>query len=93
MGDSQRHAQNGIGPQALLILRAVEIDHRQINAALIGHFPTNNSLGNLVIHSVNGLQHALAAEALLVAVPLLPRLMDAGGSAGRDDSSASGTFI
>ena len=88
LGHGERHAQNGIGPKARLVGRAVERNHRLVDQHLILRLIADNGIGNLVIDSGDGFQHALAAKALLVAIAQFHRLMRAGGGPGRHSSAA-----
>jgi hypothetical protein len=82
VGHGQRDAQNGISAQPALVLGAVQLDHGLVDAALVGRRPANDSVGDLFIDRLDRTQNPLAAIALLVAVALLPRLMDTGRRAG-----------
>ncbi len=59
-----------------------------IEAALIGRVHAADRVEDLAVHGGDGVQHALAAIALLVAVAQLDRFMRAGRGAGRHRGAA-----
>jgi hypothetical protein len=81
LGDRERHAEDGVGAEARLVRRAVQVDHDVVDADLLGGVHPADGIENLAFHVGYRLPHALAAVAFLVAVPQLNRLMRAGGSA------------
>ena len=89
LGAGQRHAQNGVGAQAALVGGAVQIDHGAVDEGLIHGVHADDGLGQLAVHGVHGLHHALALVAALVAVPQLHGLVHAGRSAGGHGSPAA----
>ena len=88
LGAGQGRAQDGVGAQALLVGGAVQIDEGLVDGDLIQDVHAHQALGNLGIHVRDGLLHALAQVAALVAVAELAGLIDAGGSAGGNGRAA-----
>ncbi len=87
LGGRQRHAENRIGAEPLLVLGAVELAQTLVEGFLVGGVRTLQGAGDLAIHRVHGLAHPLAAIAL-AAVPKLMGLMRAGGRTGRHGGAA-----
>ena len=79
--DRERDAEDGVGAEAALVGRAVELDHRAVDAELIVGVAARERVEDLAVDRVDGLADALAAVALLVAVAQLDRLVGAGRSA------------
>ena len=84
LGNRQRHAQDRVRPEPALVGRAVEFDHRPIDLDLLDRVEAGQQVHDVGVHRGNGLQDALAAVALLVAVPQLHRLVGTGRCAGGD---------
>ncbi len=83
MGVGQRHAQDGVGAEALLVLRAVQFDHAVVEGHLVEGVHAAQLVGQLGVDVVDGLQNPLAEVFRLVAVAKFPGLVDAGaGAAG-----------
>ncbi len=78
-GGGQRRAEDGVGAEAPLVWRAVELDQRLIEAFLIQDVETAQPLGNLTRDVAYGIRHALAAIPLEVAVAELHGLVDPSG--------------
>jgi hypothetical protein len=74
---SHGHPENGVRAEPALGRRAVEIDHRFIEHALI-ELAAGNGLGKLAVHVRDGLEHAFAEVALLITVAQFERLALAG---------------
>ena len=70
-------------PSFALVGRAVELDHARVERGLVGRVHPDHRRGDDVDHVRDGLAHALAEVAPLVAVAQLERLVLAGGRAGR----------
>ena len=87
LGRGQRHAENGVGAEPLLVLGAVEIAQGLIEPALIGGIEAFERLADLAVDRRDRLLHALAAIAG-AAVPELVGLMRAGRGAGRHRGAA-----
>ena len=106
MGSCERHTQNGIRTQLRLVLRAIELEHRRVNAQLVHGVATCQHWRDDVVHVVHRRQHALAIVALTVgplglalgryvAVAQFQRLVLAGARArghGRTAKAAAGQF-
>ena len=88
LGHGQGNPQNGIGPKAAFVGRAIHFDHGPVDADLLGRVKADQFFGDLAVDRRNGLQHALAGIACLVAIAALDRLMRAGGGARRNGSAA-----
>ncbi len=82
LGGGQRHAQDGVGAEPALVGRAVERDHGLVDVDLALGLETADRFEDLAVDRFDGLLHALAAVAPLVAVAQLDRLVDAGRGAG-----------
>src|SRR5699024_3050124 len=67
-GSSQGNSQDGVGPKLALVRRPVQLDHSLVDRDLVSYFHPNDFLGDDVVNVGNGLQHALAAKTVLVAV-------------------------
>ena len=82
-GHGQRYAEDGVGTQIRLGLRAVEGDHRLVDTHLIGHVHADDRGSDLLVDVLHGVQHALAQIAALVAVTKLEGLVLARRRAAR----------
>ena len=94
-GVGQRHAQDGVGPEALLVLRAVEFVHAVVQRHLIQRVHAAQFVGQLGVDVLDRLQNPLAEVFRLVAVAEFPRLVDSGAGAaghGRPAEAAVGQF-
>ena len=84
-GRSARHGhrdgENGVRAEAGLIVRTVQLDHRSVDEFLIARFEPQDRVGDFAVHVHHGLQNALAAVALLVAVSEFNRFAHTGGGA------------
>ena len=67
-GHGQRHAKDGVGAKAALVLSAIQLDHRGIDVALIFGIKPDQRLVDFVVDGFNRLQHALALITALVAI-------------------------
>ena len=88
LGDRHGDAEDGVGAEARLVGRAVEFDHGLVDMDLIFGVEAGNGVENLAIDGFDGLQHALAAKAGLVAVAQFDGLAGAGGGARRHGGAA-----
>ena len=86
--NGERAAEDGVGAEARLVLRAVELDQRRVDGLLIVCIEPSDRSGDLPVDVAHGLQHALAAVAALVAVAQLDRLELPGRRAGRNGGAA-----
>ena len=82
-----------LAPSRALVLRPVQLDHRGVEVGLILRIHPDDRLGNLAIHRVHGLQHALAEVQPLVAVAQLHRLMRTRRRARRDGGAAEAAVL
>ena len=87
LGHGERHAEDGVGAEAGLVVGAVEVDQRPVDAALVERVEADDGVGDLAVDVGDGVEHALAAEAV-AAVAQLDRLERPGRGAGRDDRPA-----
>ena len=81
LGDRKRDAENRVGAELRLVVRAVERDHRLVNLELIFGLEAGDGVEKIAIDRLDRSQDALAAEAALVSVAQLDRLARAGRSA------------
>ena len=89
----QGHAEDGVGAQTALVRGAVELDHGLIESALIGSVHADDLRSDLLVHGLDGVEHALALVNGLVAIATLPSLGFTGGSTGRNEAQALSTVI
>ena len=73
VGHGQRDAEDGVGPEAALVVGPVEVDQRRIEAPLVEGFEPLDGIGDLPVDVGDGAEHALAAVAV-AAVAQLDRL-------------------
>ena len=78
-GERQRYRQDGVGPQAGLVGRAVQVEQRSIERRLIVQRPAPKPPANLPVDMADGLEAAQAGVAGRIAVAEFEGL----GSAGR----------
>ena len=90
LGQGERHPQQGVGAQTLLVLRAVQLDQGAVDGHLILGLQAGEHVEDLVIDRLDGLQHPLAAVTGRVAVAQLDRLVRARRGAGGNGSAAEG---
>ena len=88
LGHGQADAENGVGAEPALVLRAVELHQRGVDAALVLRVHPRQRIEDLPVDRVHGLGHALAEVAALVAVAQLDRLVRAGRGARRHRRAA-----
>ncbi len=88
LGDGQRHAEDGVGTDAALVGRAVELDQRVVDLDLLARVEAGQQVHDLGVDRGDRLQDALAAVALLVAVAQFDRLVRAGRGARRHGRAA-----
>ena len=81
-GGGHGDAQDGVGAQAALVGRTVQFDHHLVQDGLGGQDLSHQFRSDFAHHRRGGAQHALAAEALGIAIPALQSLVLAGGLAG-----------
>ena len=88
LGAGQRNGEDGVGAQLLLGRGAVQLDHDAVHAGLVKHLHADQLRGDQLIGIFDGLAHALAQVAFLVAIAQLDRLVLAGRCAGGDRRTA-----
>ena len=89
---SDGHGQNGVCSQIGLILGAVGLQHGGIDCVDVGSVQPHHSIGDDGVDVLNGLGHALAKIAALVAIAKLQRLELAGGCAGGGAAAGHGAI-
>ena len=77
-GHGHRYGQRSVGAQAGLVLGAVQVDQRPVQEGLFAGVQTQHRFGNLGVDVLDGLEHALAEIAALVAVAQLDGFARAG---------------
>ncbi len=83
VGQGERDAQNGIGPQVAFVGRAVEFDQHVIDFGLVESVETDHGIGQLLVDVGDGRGHALAAVGFVMRVPQFPGFVLAlAGAAG-----------
>jgi hypothetical protein len=92
LGHGQRDAEDGVGAQAGLVVGAVQVEQQPVDVALLEGVEADQGVVDLAVDVADGLEHALAAVAL-VAVAQLDGLEGAGGGARGDDGSARGPRV
>ena len=80
LGGGERDAEDRVGAELGLVGRAVEVEHRLVDEALVVGVEADDRAGDRVDDAADGLLHALA-EVALAAVAQLDRLEGAGGGA------------
>src|SRR5262249_50590573 len=80
-GDGERDTENGVGAEASFVLRAIELDHDTIDAALIFSIHAEDGVGDFAVHRFHRVAHAFAEIAVRLAVALFVSLVCAGGGA------------
>ena len=93
LGDRQRDGQDRVRAELRLELGAVEVDHQPVDERLVERVLADHLAGELVVHRRDGLQHALAEVAALVAVAQLHRLALARRGARRHGGAAHGAAL
>ena len=89
-GTSGSHGdgENGVGAEARLRGRAIELDHALIETTLVGSVEVNDGLGDFRVDVGDGFQNAFAEIFRLVTVAKLERFVFTSGSAGRNRGTA-----
>ena len=83
LGDREAGPEDGIGAEAALVGRAVELAEQVIDGDLLAHVEADELVGDRRVHVLHGLADALAAPPGRVAVAELDRLVLTGGSTRR----------
>ena len=92
LGRGQGHAEDRVRADLGLVRRAVDVEHRQVDGALVVGVEADECLARAVLTASHGLQHALA-EVALAAVAQLDGLELAGGGAGRHGRATDGSVV
>ncbi|EAP76479.1 probable phosphopyruvate hydratase [Roseovarius nubinhibens ISM] len=93
LGGGERDTEDGVGTEAGFVVGAVELDHRFVDGDLFGGVKAQERVGDLAIDGGDGLEHALAHVAALVAIAAFDRLVGAGGGARGDGGAAHGAVF
>ena len=93
LGDRERDAEDRVRAELRLVVGAVGLDQLGVDEALVGGVEALDRRAELVDHVVDGLEHALAEVAALVAVAQLVGLERAGGCAGGDGGAGDGAVV
>ena len=92
-GRGERHAEHGVGAEAGLVVRAVQIQHGVVHLHLAQRVEAHDRFRDLGVHVFNGLADALAFITSLVSVAQFQRFAGPRGSPGRDGGTAYMTGI
>jgi len=87
LGDGKRDAEDGIGAEARLVRRAVQLDHQIVDLDLVLGLETADCVEDLGIDGLDGLLDALA-EIAAAAVTQFDGFMRAGRSTRRNGRTA-----
>ena len=71
--DRHRDGEHGVGTQAALVFRAVQLNHQAVDLGLVARFETDQRVGDFAFDVADGLQDALPEVAGLVAVAQFDR--------------------
>ena len=93
LGGGEADGQDRVGAEPLLVLGAVELDHRRVERGLVERVEAGDRVGDLAVDRVDRPGDALAEIAALVAVAQLDRLARAGRGAGRHGGPAEGAAV
>ncbi len=93
VGRGQRHAQDRVRAELLLVRRAVQLAEHLVDADLIERVGTDQLVGDLLVDVGDRLRDAFAQVDLLVAVAQLPSLVDAGARAAGDRGGADRAVV
>ena len=90
MGHRQRYREYGIGTEACLILRAVEIDHYLVDLSLRADRAPNQGLAQFAIDVSHGLLHTLARKTVRIVIAQFDGLSGTRrGTRGRSGTPAN----
>lgn len=91
--DGEGHAEDGVRAKRALVGSSVGSDEGGIDRALVERVHADYRLGALLVHMVDGLDHALAQIAILIAVTQLNSLERASRSAGGNHRAAERAVV
>ncbi len=83
-GHGHADAEHGIGAEPALVFGPVQGEHGPVDAGLVQGVEVPDGRGDLAVDVGDGLEDAFAQIAVLVSVPELEGLVDAGRGAGRN---------
>src|SRR5439155_18009266 len=78
-GGGERHAEHRVRAEARLVGRAVEVDQRSVEAALVERVEPHDRRLDLDVHALQRTQHTSSAVSLGIPVAELERLVLAPG--------------
>ena len=84
VSNRHRHRQCRVGTEARFVFGGVEGEENRIDPLLISRIKTEDRFGDLAVHILNRLRHALAKPTALVAIAQLDRLVLASRRARRN---------
>ena len=87
-GCGEGDAQHGVGAEAGLVVRAVEVEQGGVHLHLAQGVKADNGFGNFSVHMFHGLGDALSFIAGRVAIAQLKRFPCAGGGSGGHGGAA-----
>jgi hypothetical protein len=90
VGQRERDAEDRVRAEVRLVGRAVELEERAVELALVVRVDPVEGRRDHLVHVRHGPEHALAAEAFGVPVPELERLVLARRGAARHRGAAEG---
>lgn len=92
LGHSHGDTENGVGTEAGLVGRAVQLDHGLVHQALVVGFDTCQGFVNLADDVADGLEHALA-EVAVATVTQFVCLVHTGRGAGGHGGPSDGAVV
>src|SRR5204863_4401309 len=92
MSHRQRYSQDGVGPQILLVLAAIKIDHPAVDLGLLESVLSEELVADLLVHVSYGSGHPLAQVFLGNVVAQFPGLMNPGAGSAWNRGAAERTI-
>ena len=92
LGRRQRHGEDRVGSEARLVRGAVEIDHREVDGALILRVEAFQEVADLAVHVLDRVRHALAAPGV-AAVTQFDRFVHPGRGPRRRHRASGGARL
>ena len=93
VGDGEGDGEGGVGAEDGLVGGAVEFEHPPVDGGLVVGVRAAEGVGDGAVDVGDGLEHALARVAGLVAVAEFERLVGAGACAGGDGCAPEGAAV
>jgi len=82
-GRGHGYAEHGVGPQAALVLRAVQVNQSIVDLHLAQGIHADDGFGDFAVHMFHGLEHALALVPFFIAIAQFQGFARARGRARR----------